>query len=318
MLSLLAPSSVFDPPSLLYTFLSSPVPFFASTIYRFFAWLRPWPRPAGAVVRLVCISDTHTKSKTIPDGDILIHAGDLTNAGTITELQEQIDWLDSLPHTHKIAIAGNHDTYLDSRSRQTLQRDDINGTLDWKGIRYLQHSGTSLYLARQRRTLRVFGAPQIPACGGPEFAFQYPRGQDAWSDTIPLDLDILITHTPPRWHLDLPAGLGCEWLLKEVWRVKPKIHVFGHVHAGQGCETVSWDNGQSAYERICSRPGGALSAVCTPANYIDLVKILFHGIKGLAWRVLWGGVEKSGLMINAALMSQISGDLDHRPQVFSI
>ena len=194
----------------------------------------------------------------------------------------------------------------------------MDGSLTWKSVHYLQHSGANLYVERCKRKLRVFGAPQIPACGGPEFAFQYPRGQDAWSDTIPSDLDILITHTPPKWHLDLPAGLGCEWLLREVRRTKPRVHVFGHVHAARGSEAVYWDGCQSAYETICNRSCRGTLSFIGIASYVDLGRMVLQGMRAIIWRLLWRGEEEGGLMINAALMSQSSGNLDQKPQAFEI
>ena len=61
------------------------------------------------VKRIVCISDTHCAEIDVPDGDILLHAGDLTYMGKPDELRVVMDWLSSLPHKHKIFIAGNHD-----------------------------------------------------------------------------------------------------------------------------------------------------------------------------------------------------------------
>ena len=61
--------------------------------------------------RIVCISDTHNRHDNIkvPDGDILIHAGDATNGGTIEEIAAFGKWFASLSHKHKIFVAGNHD-----------------------------------------------------------------------------------------------------------------------------------------------------------------------------------------------------------------
>ena len=42
----------------------------------------------------------------IPHGDILIHAGDFSNAGCVSEVKNFNKWLGSLPHKHKIVIAG--------------------------------------------------------------------------------------------------------------------------------------------------------------------------------------------------------------------
>jgi Icc-related predicted phosphoesterase len=56
-------------------------------------------------------------------------------------------------------------------------------------------------------------------------------------DMIPEDTDILITHGPPFGHLDVVKGrtdhLGCEVLTERLKIVKPKIHIFGHIHSGR-------------------------------------------------------------------------------------
>ena len=61
--------------------------------------------------------------------------------------------------------------------------------------------------------------------------------QEKWNE-IPNDTDILITHGPPFGHCDVtPSGnlnVGCEMLRVRVDEIKPKIHVFGHVHSGYG------------------------------------------------------------------------------------
>jgi hypothetical protein len=36
--------------------------------------------------RIVCISDTHNSTVKLPKGDVLIHAGDLTNQGSYSEV----------------------------------------------------------------------------------------------------------------------------------------------------------------------------------------------------------------------------------------
>ena len=62
---------------------------------------------------VVCISDTHNSRPSLPDGDVILHAGDLSQYGTFNEVQDQLDWLNTQPHQHKIVIAGNHDLILD-------------------------------------------------------------------------------------------------------------------------------------------------------------------------------------------------------------
>lgn len=316
------PSDPFEPPSLLSLFITSPPKFILRCLYHSIVLLRPPPATrSNALVRVVCVSDTHCNLPPyIPEGDVLIHSGDLTNAGTPAEIQAQIDWLNTLPHDHIIAIAGNHDTFLDPRSRATLPPEHLNHEpLRWGKVTYLQHSSTTLdFPTRRRRKLRVYGAPQIPACGGPEFAFQYPRGTDAWTGTIPLDADILVTHTPPKHHMDLPSGLGCDFLLKEVWRVQPHLHIFGHVHAGRGREIVYWDHAQRAFESGCQRPDGLIRSTLDLFLWINIVKLTWHGLSSLIWERVWGGEDRATSLINASLMYINTGRLGNAPQVIDI
>ena len=214
-------------------------------------------------------------------------------------------------------IAGNHDSWCDPRSRR---KEDDEKELNWGNIHYLQHSSIVLTFPHHaNRQLTFYGAPQIPACGGDDFAFQYQRGEDAWSSTIPSSTDILITHTPPSHHLDLPVGLGCEHLLKEVWRVRPRVHVFGHIHAGSGRENVFWNEGQKSYERVCARGDtGVFRDMVDVMAWVDVARVVYHGILGILWGRVWGGDGSGGVMVNAALAYRDSGTLGNKPQVVDI
>ncbi len=103
-------------------------------------------------MKIICISDTHNlhKDLKIPDGDILIHAGDMTCVGGIDEIKEFNQWLGPLPHRYKIVIAGNHDLYLESAP-------SIANTLITKSI-YLNDSGIEvegLRLSRKAYELQM-------------------------------------------------------------------------------------------------------------------------------------------------------------------
>ena len=329
-LKLRPPSSPFDPPSLLYSFLSSPLIFMLHHTHEFLLSLRGSCNtlPRSTCIRLVCISDTHTfkppitssatrtEDVALPPGDVLIHAGDLSNDGSFSAVQDQISWLSSLPYEHKLVIAGNHDSYLDPRSRHSK---DHHKSIQWGSVHYLQHSSLTLRFPQRGRSLNFYGAPQIPMCGGPDFAFQYQRGEDAWSNTIPLVTDVLITHTPPKFHLDLPNALGCEWLLKEIWKTRPRVHVFGHVHAGYGKQRVWWDGAQRAYERLRGRRKIWLIAdFMDIRNWIDGLQLLTVGILGVLWSRIWGGEEAGSILVNAALLYNNSGNLGNPPTVVDI
>ena len=264
---------MYDPPTALDRILESPLKFLIMYIHATLLWFRgaPFKPPRNKhPIRIVCISDTHCNSgMSIPPGDLLIHAGDLTNAGTIVEIQDQIDWLDSLPHKEKIVICGNHDSYFDPKSRRPEDKAG-NRKLKWpNNMHYLENKAVPLKFKGGRR-LNFYGSPDIPACGGDDFAFQYQRGNDKWEGRIPMDTDVLITHTPPKHHVDL--NLGCEGLLKEIWEVKPKLHVVGHIHSAHGREALFWDKGQQTYERILARNGGVLKDLTAISQWFDALR----------------------------------------------
>jgi hypothetical protein len=258
----------------------------------------------------------------------------------VAEIQKQIDWLCSLPHGEIVVIGGNHDTFLDPRTRPSLSEEQRRGTLDWKRVHYLQHRRLSLTIKvaprdgddadmrtpllaaeQTERRIRMYGAPQIPACGPMSVhAFQYERGRDAWSETVPEDIDILITHTPPKFHLDLslPKGIGCEHLLREVKRVKPALHVFGHVHWGAGQTVVWWDKAHDAYVRGLSIESRWTRGLLNPRLWWNVVRVAYRGIRELLWDRVWGGQSPNTIMVNAAQMRGNTQKMGNLVQVVDI
>lgn len=178
--------------------------------------------------RIVCLSDTHNCNGEIkvPDGDILIHAGDATTSGTIEEIVLFNEWLANLPHRYKIFVAGNHDWLFETNPSAAIK------LLDDKII-YLRDSFIEI------EGFKIYGAPWQPRFF--EWAFNLNRGREMaekWK-LIPVDTDVLITHGPPNGILDqTPQGdfAGCEELLKSVEEIRPKAHIFGHIHNGYGIE----------------------------------------------------------------------------------
>lgn len=331
----------FEPTPLVPLLFQAPVKLLLYHAYQTLTYLRSSPRPAQVPIRVACISDTHTHiPEHVPPGDILIHAGDLTNAGDVAEIQNQIDWLVSLPHKEIVVISGNHDTYLDPRTRPSLSEEQRRGKIDWKRLHYLQHrrlsltinvepdntgsstSRTPLLADRQtQRRIRIYGAPQIPACGPMNVhAFQYARGQDAWSETVPEDVDILVTHTPPKYHMDLPLpkGMGCEHLLAEVRRVKPTLHVFGHVHWGAGRTVVWWDKAHDAYSQGMTIETKWTYELFNIRLWWSVVRVLYRGVRELLWDRVWGGQSSNTIMVNAGQMRGNTGKLGNTVQVVDI
>jgi len=307
----------YDPPTPLDTVLHSPLQALIQYLNALLIFLRgaPFKPPKNKPpIRIVCISDTHTGTPSIPPGDLLIHAGDLTNDGTAKDIQAQLDWLDSLPHRYKVVIAGNHDSYFDPKSRR-LEDVGSKAKLNFHNIHYLHNTSTQLKF-KGGRTLNLYGAADIPQCGGSDFAYQYSRDLAPWEDRIPLSTEVLITHTPPRHHLDIE--LGCDSLLDEIWRVRPRLHVFGHIHSGHGREALFWDEGQAALERLMDRKRPGVFGDFFPSSaWLDALRVVWYGIKGILWQHLMVGPKgaNGSLLINAALVWQSTLDIKNPPEV---
>ncbi|GAD92859.1 phosphoric ester hydrolase, putative [Paecilomyces variotii No. 5] len=355
-------SSPFDPRPRLDYLLTSPLATILHPVHQLFLRLRGPPRlppPHTKPIRVVCLSDTHSLEwQDVPEGDLLIHAGDLCNDGSVREIQAAVDWLKQLPHPQKVVICGNHDSYFDLRSRRDEDRDRSlssissssasirsiddpdSSRIDWGDIHYLQHSAVTVSFpastssasssSSRSRSLTIYGAPQIPAIVpfGAEHAFTYPAKHDAWSGTVPIETDILVTHTPPAFHCDLSPvfSTGCPYLLSEAWRVRPALHVFGHVHAAHGQEPVYWDEAQRAWERLCARRRpwgysiwGLIRDMLDVRGWLDAARVIGYGIVGVIWSRVWGGENRGcGWMVNAACMYENTGRLGNKPQVIEL
>ncbi|KAF2009167.1 Metallo-dependent phosphatase [Aaosphaeria arxii CBS 175.79] len=222
--------------------------------------------PQTRKTRIVCISDTHNQTPKLPKGDVLIHAGDLTNQGSYSELKKTINWIEKTDFEAKIVIAGNHDITLDPSlfaQHGTLWRwpapqdpHECRKLLTGSSsITYLENQAATVHLRSPqgpRTCFKVFGSPCTPKMKN-HWAFQY-AAEDApkiW-DAIPLDTDIVITHTPPKGHVDKAEEddrSGCAALTQALHRVRPMMSVCGHIHGGRGVERVRWGS------RTCCTPG---------------------------------------------------------------
>lgn len=173
---------------------------------------------------IVLISDTHELHREIevPPGDILIHAGDFTmNSRSAERLIDFNEWLGDLPHAHRVVIPGNHDSILETSSGRRLITNAtllINESVELMG-------------------LRLWGSPATPLLGV-GFGVVSDKDRARLYSSIPADTDIFVTHGPPYGILDQVPGSerheGCFQLKASVLRVKPMLHVFGHVHGAYG------------------------------------------------------------------------------------
>jgi hypothetical protein len=129
--------------------------------------------------------------------------------------------------------------------------------LNWGDVIYLQNEARILDV--RGRSVRLYGSPMTPKYGN--WAFQYGASEDVWKDVVPEMTDILITHGPAKGHLDSapsnPSYLqGCPHLQREMWRVKPRLHVCGHIHAARGVEHADWGWLRWSYDTVCRGEGG--------------------------------------------------------------
>jgi len=178
-------------------------------------------------MRIVCVSDIHSRPLTTPEADILIIAGDLTYHSSDKELDAFEEWLKAQKAKHKVFIAGNHDKKFQTHpwgTEQFLKR--VCGP----NTHYLEQTAVTI------EGLVFWGSPWIPKFN---LAFQLrgPRhAREHWAK-MPEKVDVLITHGPPHGILDTVKGgkhVGDQQLLEAVQRVKPRLHVFGHIHTGYG------------------------------------------------------------------------------------
>ncbi|HTF04846.1 MAG TPA: metallophosphoesterase family protein [Bacteroidia bacterium] len=178
-------------------------------------------------MKIVAISDTHGQHRqiTLPDGDVIIHAGDMTRQGTEEQVVDFLDWFSGLPFPFKIFVAGNHDFFFEKESPEKIQ------SLLPENVIYLNDSGIEI------NGIKIWGSPIQPWFH--DWAFNRQRGEDIrrhW-DLIPENTDLLITHGPVAGILDRTVyGLpvGCDDLLECVQAIKPRFHICGHIHEAYG------------------------------------------------------------------------------------
>ncbi|TWU74334.1 hypothetical protein ED733_006034 [Metarhizium rileyi] len=282
--------------------------------------------------RIVCVSDTHNCTVKLPKGDVLIHAGDLTNQGSYSELSKTVKWLEGADFEAKIVVAGNHDITLDEGfytqhgfafHNQAPQSPSqcLELLKSSPSITYLHHESATIRLRSPegpRTQFTVFGSPYSPRRG--LWAFSYdaavsPEDSEPTTlwDHVPPHTDVVVTHTPPKGCCDETDGMqtsGCEALRRALWRVRPRLAVCGHIHAGRGSQRVTWGREESfSTTRATSweDPGAG-------SNKVSLVDLTGRKDSLLE--------EGQTCVVNAAIMKSsfphVGGKQFHKPVVVDI
>lgn len=193
------------------------------------------------------MSDSHTYHNSIEkdwmrEADTICHSGDICLLGAHKEALDFLEWFSSLPYENKIFTLGNHDICFDEKHHRFEKfrkghkfhyKEYINDIRDKipENIILLENSGVTV------DGINFWGYPQSPEFFN--WAFNVKRGEQMsfYTDKIPDDTDVLLTHGPPFNILDKTINgeiVGCKELLDRVNVVKPIICSFGHIHESYG------------------------------------------------------------------------------------
>ena len=202
-------------------------------------------------MRIIAFSDTHGHKVEVPNGDVLVFAGDYAATGAHHDLIQFAQHYGAMPHPLKIFVAGNHDwaCQRDSSWAKGVLKDFVvleDSGLEWGGVSF-------------------YGTPWQPVF------FDWAFNADSerlvqYYEQIPTGVDVLITHCPRAGVLDLckDGHVGSRELAFEFNRIKPKIHIFGHIHESHGFH----DNGvtKSYNVSVCDKKYKPIN----PVTIIDL------------------------------------------------
>lgn len=166
------------------------------------------------------------------EADMIIHSGDISMRGTEFEVDNFLKWYSSLPYKYKILICGNHDFLFEKQ--RTIAKELL---ARYPNITYLESSEVVI------EGIKIYGEPRQPWFH--DWAFNVERGEKIkrYWDAISDDVDILVTHGPPKGILDMTMRgnqVGCEDLLHRIWELKNlKLCQFGHIHEHAGYEFIN-------------------------------------------------------------------------------
>jgi len=176
------------------------------------------------------ISDTHGYHEwfKVPENiDVVVHSGDATNSKNsiknMKKMKAFLDWFSKLPIEHKVFVPGNHDLSVEEG---IFDKEDFLGA----GIHLLHNSSVKI------EGKLFWGSANCPMYGDWSFMLEKEDMPKIWAE-IPREVDVLVTHTPPRNILDFTHNndgsidiCGCPSLWSRVVELQPQLHLFGHIH----------------------------------------------------------------------------------------
>jgi Icc-related predicted phosphoesterase len=159
---------------------------------------------------------------------MIIHSGDCSNPrdpyNNEPEVRDFIDWYKEIPVKHKIYVAGNHDTSIE---KGLVTKKDFEDA----GIIYLENESVVI------KGIKIFGSPHTPNFGNWAFMKERTKLERFWRLAIDEDVNIVVTHGPPKGILDKSydrgnnmEACGDKSLLNRILEVQPTYSLFGHIH----------------------------------------------------------------------------------------
>jgi len=205
-------------------------------------------------MKIIALGCTHTHHNyvKIPPCDVLIHTGDYTSVGSKFDYTSFYNWLESLTQCkHKIFIEGNHelgqsDEPTMRKYRETAHYEDWLADIEAREEDFKKNNIHRLHNEELIIDgVKFWGSPYTLAFYDWAFNMNLDELHDNW-EKMPEDTDVLITHGPPLGKLDKCVNghhAGDSWLLQKVLEIRPKYHVFSHIHESAG-ETTIGVNGE--------------------------------------------------------------------------
>ena len=210
----------------------------------------------------------------IPQADIVIHSGDCSNSKNIylnsNEVTQFLEWYAQLEIPIKILVAGNHDTSIEKRLITPRQ-------IEQHGIIYIENQTKIIKL--DNHTVRIWASPITPSFNQ-GWAWNVARHKlcQVWENIDPY-ADIIVTHGPPKGILDLTHDqknqltmVGCKSLTTKIKDIKPKLHLFGHVHNSDKIHhnTGTYKYGRTIYSNASSARDGNTTKIVHHGNILQL------------------------------------------------
>ncbi|KAK4193578.1 putative rhamnogalacturonate lyase C [Podospora australis] len=273
--------------------------------------------PKGDLL-IVLLGDSHPSRSPSPNGVISgAISGPRSKAGSSNrsadekddrheEAKRLMDWLESpdLRFRHKVVVDDGRlvtrKTGQSGSSKTEIHHSNGDGNRGPdSGVQVLRDEMVTLEFRGARRL-------NIYVRGSDSVSSRHDKETDSWKGRIPDETDVLVTHMAPKHHQDI--GLGSEGLLEEVWRVKPRLHIFGDHHqtkSGNGGrrEAVYFDQLQREYEAfVAKEPKGIFRDLIMTSRWFDALRLMRYGIGCLLWKwVMAGpGSNNGGLVVGVS------------------